>query len=41
MAEAKALYLERNHLLYGDCLDYLKLLAVNSVDLIHLYPFME
>jgi len=38
MAETKALDLERNHLLYGDCLDNLKLLAEDSVDLIYLDP---
>jgi len=38
MAETKTLDLGCNHLLYGDCLDNLKLLADDSVDLIYLDP---
>ena len=38
MAETRKLDLGRNHLLYGDCLDTLKLLADDSVDLIYLDP---
>lgn len=38
MAETRTLDLGRNHLLYGDCLDNLKLLADDSVDLIYLDP---
>ena len=38
MAETRKLDLGRNHLLYGDCLDNLKLLADDSVDLIYLDP---
>lgn len=38
MAETRKLDLGRYHLLYGDCLDNLKLLAVDSVDLIYFDP---
>ena len=38
MAETRTLDLGRNHLFYGDCLDNLKLLADDSVDLIYLDP---
>ena len=38
MAKTRTLDLARNHLLYGDCLDNLKLLADESVDLIYLDP---
>lgn len=38
MAKTRTLDLACNHLLYGDCLDNLKLLADESVDLIYLDP---
>ncbi len=38
MAENRVLDMGRNHLLYGDCLDNLKLLGDDSVDLIYLDP---